>query len=219
VGFYSRVIFPRLCEMALSKPYVARHRQELLSRVDGRILEIGFGTGLNLPHYPGHVRKITTVDPNPGMHRQAQKRIEQSQIEVDRRLLSSEQLPFDEGTFDCVVSTFTLCSIEDVNRAIGEVQRVLRPDGRFLFLEHGLSPDPEVRKWQRRLNWLQRHLADNCRLDRNMRELISSRPFSSVEAIEFYLEQVPRTHGCVYQGVAVKCGTAISSAWNSHGSQ
>lgn len=190
--------------MALSQPFVAKHRQELLSQAHGEILEIGFGTGLNLSHYPEQVRKITTADPNVGMHRKAEQRIEQSGIDVDHRLISGERLPFDEGTFDGVVSTFTLCSIEDVSRAIGEVYRVLRPGGRFLILEHGLSPDPKVQKWQHRLNWLQRNLADNCHLDRNMRELVSRQPFSSMELSEFYLENGPRTHGYVFKGVATK---------------
>lgn len=204
MGFYSRVIFPRLCELALSQEFVSKHRHELLSQASGKTLEIGFGTGLNLPHYPEQVRKITVVDPNPGMRRKAQRRIEESQIEVDQRLVSGEQLPFDEGLFDCVVSTFTLCSIEDVSRAISEVYRVLKPGGRFLFMEHGLSPDREVQKWQHRLNWLQRHLADNCHLDRQMNELVSSQPFSNVEVSEFYLEKGPRTHSYVYRGVATK---------------
>jgi ubiquinone/menaquinone biosynthesis C-methylase UbiE len=204
MDFYSRVIFPYLCDLALKQPFVAKHRHILLRQAGGEILEIGFGTGLNLPHYPEQVRKITVVDPNPGMRRKAEKRIEQSGIDVELRLGSGEQLPFEEDTFDCVVSTFTLCSIEDVCRAIGEVYRVLKPGGRFLFLEHGLSPDPKVRKWQHRLNWLQRRVGDNCRLDRNMRELVSSRPFSSVEVSEFYLEKGPRTHGYIYQGAATK---------------
>ena len=204
MGFYSRVIFPRLCEMALNTPIVEKHRIDVLSAASGEILEIGFGTGLNLPHYPAQVRKITIIDPNPGMHRKAQIRVEQSGIEVDQWLISGEQLPFDEGSFDCVVSTFTLCSIADVSRSIGEVRRVLRPGGRFLFLEHGLSPDPKVQKWQHRLNWLQRHLADNCHLDRDIRQLVSNQPFAKVEATGFYLAQTPRTHGYIYQGVAVK---------------
>jgi ubiquinone/menaquinone biosynthesis C-methylase UbiE len=204
VGIDSRLIFPRLCELALNQPFVAKHRQELLADAHGEILEIGFGTGLNLPHYPSHVRKITVVDPNPGTHRKAEKRIEESRIEVDHRLLGGEQLPFDDGTFDSVVSTFTLCSIEEVERALVEVYRVLRPGGQFLFLEHGLNPDPKVQKWQRRLNWLQQQLADNCHLDRNVRELVTAQPFAGVEASEFYLEKGPRTHSYVYQGVARK---------------
>ena len=93
--------------------------------------------------------------------------------------------------FDCVVSTFTLCSIEDVGQALSEVYRVLKPGGRFLFLEHGLSPEPSVQKWQRRLNWLEMRLADGCHLDRNMKELVAAQPFSSVEVEEFYLEKTP----------------------------
>jgi ubiquinone/menaquinone biosynthesis C-methylase UbiE len=204
MGFYSRVIFPRLCNLTLDTPIVAKHRQELLATAGGNILEIGFGTGLNLPHYPAAVRKLTVVDPNAGMHRLAQKRIEQSRIEVDRRVLSGESLPFETGAFDCVVSTFTLCSIENVSQALAELWRVLGPGGRLLFLEHGLSPEPRVQKWQRRLNWLQTRLGDGCRLDRNIKELVATPPFSSIETKESYMEKAPKTHGYVYRGVAVK---------------
>jgi ubiquinone/menaquinone biosynthesis C-methylase UbiE len=204
MGFYSRVIFPRLCNLTLDTPIVAKHRQELLAAASGDILEIGFGTGLNLPHYPDSVRKLTIVDPNAGMHRLAQKRIDRSRIEVDRRVLSGECLPFETGAFDCVVSTFTLCSIENVSQALAESWRVLRPGGRLLFLEHGRSPEPRVQKWQRRLNWLQQRLGDGCRLDRNIKELVATQPFASVELNESYMEKAPKTHGYVYRGIAVK---------------
>jgi ubiquinone/menaquinone biosynthesis C-methylase UbiE len=188
----------------MDRPFVAKHRQRLLATTQGDVLEIGFGTGLNLPHYPAQVRKITTVDPNVGMHRLAQQRIRRSKIEVDHRVLSGERLPFVDDRFDCAVSTFTLCSIENVNQAMSEVYRVLRPGGRFLFLEHGLCPKPNVQKWQHRLNWLEMRLADGCHLDRNMKELVAAQPFSSVEVEEFYLERTPRTHGYLYRGIAVK---------------
>ena len=204
MGLYSRLVFPWLCDLTLRTPNVAKHRQELLADASGEILEIGFGTGLNLPHYPQHVRRITVVDPNPGMHRLAKRRIEQFGIEVDDRLVGGEQLPFDQGTFDCVVSTFTLCSVQGVVQALSEVWRVLKPGGRFLFLEHSLSPDPKIEKWQRRLNWIQRRLAGNCHLNREIKMLLTNRPFASVEAVEFYLDQTPRTHGYVCQGVASK---------------
>ena len=204
MGFYSQVIFPRLCDLLLNRPFVAKHRQQLLATAYGDVLEVGFGTGLNLPHYPAQVKRITTVDPNAGMHRLAQRRVRQSKIEVDQRVLSGERLPFEGGTFDCAVSTFTLCSIGDVGQALSEVYRVLKPGGRFLFLEHGLSPEPSVQKWQRRLNWLEMRLADGCRLDRDMRELVAAQPFSSVEVQEFYLEKTPRTHGYLYRGIASK---------------
>jgi SAM-dependent methyltransferase len=204
VGLYTRVVFPRLCDLLLNRPRVARHRRELLAHASGNVLEIGFGTGLNLPFYPAGVHKVTAVDPNAGMHALARKRIEQTGIEVDHRVLGGERLPFDDGTFDCAVSTFTLCSIADVGQALGEVYRVLRPGGRFLFLEHGLSPEPTVRRWQRRLNWLEVRLADGCRLDRDIREIVSTQPFSDVRMDQFYMGGVPKTHGYVSRGVATK---------------
>jgi ubiquinone/menaquinone biosynthesis C-methylase UbiE len=204
VGFYARVVFPRLCDLALDNSHVAKNRRELLAAADGDILEIGFGSGLNLPQYPGHVRKITTVEPNAGMSARARHRIRETGIEVDQRPLRGEELPFAEHAFDTVVSTFTLCSIDGVTRALAELYRVLKPGGRFLFLEHGLSPDPGVSKWQRRLNWLQMRLGDGCHLDRNVRELVTSQPFTSVELNEFYMEKTPRTHGYMYRGIATK---------------
>jgi len=204
MGFYAQVIVPLLCDFGLDRPFVARYRRDLLAHVGGAILEIGFGTGLNLPHYPSHVRKVTTVDPNVGMYRRARRRIKQAGIEVDQRVLGGERLPFAEGTFDCVVSTFTLCSIEDVAQALSEVYRVLKPGGKFLFLEHGLSPEAKVQKWQRRLNWLQMRLAGGCHLDRDMRALVTAQPFVSVQMDEFYIEKTPKTHGYLYRGVATK---------------
>ncbi|HEV3204897.1 MAG TPA: class I SAM-dependent methyltransferase [Gemmataceae bacterium] len=188
----------------MSRPFLAKYRRQLLSTATGNILEIGFGTGLNLPFYPGHVHQITIVDPNVGMNRLAQKRISQTTIEVDQRILSGERLPFGDNTFDSVVSTFTLCSIKDVHQALKEVYRVLQPGGRFLFLEHGISPDSKVQKWQRRLNRLQMLLAEGCWLDRNIRALVVSQPYSSVEIEEFYMEKSPKTHGYLYSGNAAK---------------
>jgi ubiquinone/menaquinone biosynthesis C-methylase UbiE len=204
MGFYAQVIVPLLCDFGLDRPFVARHRRELLAHASGNILEIGFGTGLNLPCYPRHVHKITTVDPNVGMYRRARRRIKQAGIEVDRRVLGGERLPFEDASFDCAVSTFTLCSIEQVDQAVREVYRVLKPGGKLLLLEHGLSPAPKVRKWQRRLNWLQIRLAGGCYLDRDMRALVTAQPFASVQMDEFYIEKTPKTHGYMYRGVATK---------------
>jgi SAM-dependent methyltransferase len=204
MSFFSQVIVPRLCDLLLNKSLLARHRRGLLAGAYGDVLEIGFGTGLNLPYYPGGVHKLTAVDPNAGMHRLARKRIKQTRIEVDQQVLGGERLPFEDGRFDCVVSTFTLCSIEDVAQALREVYRVLKSGGKFLFLEHGLSPEPRVQKWQRRLNWLQVRLANGCHLDRDMKALVAARPFPPVEVEGFYLERTPRTHGYLYRGVATR---------------
>ena len=138
------------------------------------------------------------------LHRLAQKRIKQTGVEVDQQVLGGERLPFEDSRFDCAVSTFTLGSIEDADEALREVYRVLRSGGKFLFLEHGLSPEPGVQKWQRRLNWLQVRLANRCHLDRNPKALVAAQPFASVEVEEFYLERTPKTHGYLYRGVATK---------------
>jgi ubiquinone/menaquinone biosynthesis C-methylase UbiE len=204
MSFYSQVIVPLLCDFGLDRPFVARYRRKLLADAGGNILELGFGTGLNLPYYPPHVRRITTVDPNIGMYRRARRRIKHAGVEVDRRVLGGERLPFEDSTFDDVVSTFTLCSIEEIAQAMREVYRVLKPGGKFLFLEHGLSPDLNVQKWQHRLKWLQMRLAGGCHLDRDMRALVTAQPFASVQLDEFYIEKTPRTHGYMYRGVAMK---------------
>jgi ubiquinone/menaquinone biosynthesis C-methylase UbiE len=204
MGFYSRVVFPRVCEWAMSDPRMADLRRELLAGVGGEVLEVGFGTGLNLPHYPEHVRRITTVDPNPGMNRLAIKRVSESGIEVDHRVLGGENLPFGDDSFDHVVSTWTLCSVPEVGRALAEVYRVLRPGGRFVFLEHGVSENPKVRRWQRRLNPVQRVIGDGCRLDLDVEGIVRGQPFGNVEVERFEMERTPRTHGTMYRGAAVK---------------
>jgi ubiquinone/menaquinone biosynthesis C-methylase UbiE len=202
MGLYSRFILPFLCDLTLSSRAVGRYRQELLATASGDVLEIGFGTGLNLGHYPSSVRRLATADPNPGAHRRAQRRAERAGITLDHHMIGGERLPFPDGTFDCVVCTFTLCSVDDPARAIAEACRVLRPKGRFLFLEHGLSPDAGVRRWQHRLNGIQRVLG--CHLDRDIKRLVTGVPFESVNMDEFYLENSPRTHGYVYRGAATR---------------
>lgn len=204
MGIYSNAVFPALYDMFMDQPFLARHRREQLKRVEGEILEIGAGTGLNLPHYPKHVRRITAVDPNPGMNRKLARRIKQLDIAVDRLPIGSEELPFAGDTFDCIVSTLTLCSIRRLYSTLGELFRVLKSGGRFVFFEHGLSPDDNVRKWQRRLNRIQRFLADGCRLDLDVDRAVASQPFRSVEIDTFYMEKSPRTHGFIYRGTAVK---------------
>jgi ubiquinone/menaquinone biosynthesis C-methylase UbiE len=204
MGFYSRVIFPRLCEWMMSDPRMSALRREILSDVAGAVLEIGSGTGLNLPHYPDAIRRITTVDPNPGMARLAARRAEQRGIRVDHRTLRGEELPFPDRSFDCVVSTWTLCSIQQAARAVAEIQRVLRPGGRFVFLEHGLSDDPTVRAWQRRLNPIQRLVGDGCRLDLDVPAIIGGPGFAGLRVERFEMERVPRTHGTMYRGVATR---------------
>jgi ubiquinone/menaquinone biosynthesis C-methylase UbiE len=204
MGFYSRFIFPWLCDFLLDQPLIAEQRRQLLSGAAGDVLEIGFGSGLNLPHYSTTVQHLTAVDPNPGMQQRAARRVKRSDINVDLLETSGEQLPVGDNSIDCVVTTFTLCSVADPTKTLTEIRRVLKPDGRFLFLEHGLSPEPEVQKRQRRLNWLQGIVGDGCQLDRNMKELVGAQSFSSLNVDEHYLEKMPKTHAYIYRGMATK---------------
>ncbi|BCL34625.1 class I SAM-dependent methyltransferase [Nostoc sp. MS1] len=203
MGFYSQVIFPRLLDWSMSDPVFAKYRQELLKDVTGEVLEIGFGTGLNLAYYPQHIRKITTVDVNPGMNALAQKRIDESGIKVEKLLLSGENLPMSDNTFDSVVSTWTLCSIANVEQAIKEVYRVLKPDGKFFFLEHGLSDQPKVQVWQNRLTPIQKVIADGCHLNRNMQQLVA-KSFDDIKLERFTPEKLPDVMAHMYKGCATK---------------
>jgi ubiquinone/menaquinone biosynthesis C-methylase UbiE len=204
MGIYSCHIFPRLCDWSMRNPRMQRLRRETLAQVHGKILEIGFGTGLNLERYPEHVRHITAIDPGEGVARIARRRIERSEVDVDLRVETAEELPFEDGQFDCVVSTWTLCSIQDAGRTVAEISRVLKPRGRFLYLEHGLSDEVKVQRWQRRLTPLQKRIAGGCRLDVDIEALVKSGAFGEVSIERFLLERTPPIVGSMYRGVAVK---------------
>jgi ubiquinone/menaquinone biosynthesis C-methylase UbiE len=179
-------------------------RKDVLANVHGEILEIGFGTGLNLEHYPEHIHRIAVIDPSEGMGRIARKRIERSRMEVELQRQRAEDLPFEDGRFDCVVSTWTLCSIPDAQQAMREVHRVLKLGGRFMFLEHGVSDEPKIQRWQRRLNRIQKRVGDGCRLDLDVSAVVGEQPFREVKLDRFLLEKAPKTHGTMYRGLAVK---------------
>ncbi len=203
MGFYSQRILPYLFEWSLSAPVITKYRQEVLKDVKGDVLEIGFGTGLNLSYYPDDIYKIVTVDPNPGVHALAQKRIESSKITVEHQIIGGESLPMADNSFDSVVSTFTLCSIPKVEQALKEVYRVLKPGGKFFFIEHGLSREPQIQVWQNRLTPLQKIIGDGCHLNRNIGQLVEKQ-FDNVTLTEFYLENIPKVTGYSYKGVACK---------------
>ncbi|WP_088891713.1 class I SAM-dependent methyltransferase [Leptolyngbya ohadii] len=205
MGFYSQRVFPYLMDWSMASPELAQYRRSLLANVTGTVLEIGFGTGLNLAYYPENVRQLVAIDANAGSHRLAEKRVAQSGITVDHRVLNGERLPMSDETFDSVVSTWTLCSIANVEQAIAEIHRVLKPGGKFFFVEHGLSRDPNVQVWQNRLNPVQKVIADGCHLNRNIRQLVEQQ-FSSVAIEEFYGEGLPKFLGYLYKGTASKPG-------------
>ena len=202
MGFYHHYIFPRVLDLAMSSRMLHQPRRRTLAHARGRILEIGFGTGRNLPHYPPTVKCIEAIDPDPDLDRLSLPRIAHAAIGVDFHHLNAEHLPFESERFDTVVSTFTLCSIPDVVQALGEVRRVLKPGGRFLFLEHGRSPDARVASWQDRLNGAWMPLAGGCHLNRPMRELIERAGLQIGPAQNYYLKRAPRFVGYLTEGMA-----------------
>ena len=203
MGFYSNFIIPYCIDFAMSGNNLKSYRQQLLAEVSGEILELGFGTGLILPFYPDGISKITTVDPNPGMKKLARSRIQQSESTVDYKILNGESLPMEDGSFDSVVCTWTLCSIPLVKQAIAEVYRLLKPGGKFLFIEHGLSPDKHIQLLQNSLTPVQKIIADGCHLNRKIDDLVRQQ-LSNVTIKEFYAPKLPKAIGYMYQGIAIK---------------
>jgi ubiquinone/menaquinone biosynthesis C-methylase UbiE len=204
MGFYSHYIFPWILEFSLNRPHIKKLRRELLSQAHGKTLEIGSGTGLNLACYPSSLKDLTAIDNNPATRRWFQRRVKRAKIRVDHQILRGKKLPFPEETFETVVTTFTLCSIQNITQALREIHRVLKPTGKFLFLEHGLSPDSKVALWQRRLTPFQKIFGDGCHLDRNIVELLGSASFSLEDLKTFYLPKTPKIMGYFYQGIGIK---------------
>lgn len=203
MGIYSRLIFPRLLDLTMSGEELSGYRQSLLQSVSGRVLEIGFGTGLNVPYYGDGITELMAVDPNQGMNLLATSRIQASPVNITLQAANAEALPMAAESFDAVVCTWTLCSIPNIETALAEVYRVLKPKGKFFFIEHGLSPELGVSTWQRRVTPIQRRIADGCHLDRPMARLIRA-IFKQVELEEFYAKDLPKIIGYFYKGIATK---------------
>lgn len=204
MGFYSEVVLPKLLNSSMSQKVFELKRPQVLAKAKGVVLEIGSGSGLNFKYYPSTVAKVFGLDNNPGMNKLARKNASTAPVSIEIVTHNGEQLPFDVETFDTVVSTWTLCSIDRVERTLNEIRRVLKPDGKFIFIEHGLAPDTKTQVWQRRLTPIQKKLAGNCHLDRPIRQLIESQAFK-IEAIkEYYWEKEPKITGYTYEGVACR---------------
>jgi len=180
-----------------------RWRGVLLQDAQGEVLEFGLGTGLNLPHYPKTVSRLDAVDPALLLPHRVARRSKSVSFPIHIERLSAETLPFDDRRFDCVVSTWTLCTIPDPVRALLEVRRVLKPTGRFLFLEHGRSENEKIAAWQDRLNPIQRIVGCGCNLNRRIDQLIAQAGLCLIQLDRFQMETIPRLGGEMYRGVAI----------------
>ncbi|MBK6767360.1 MAG: class I SAM-dependent methyltransferase [bacterium] len=204
MGIWRDRLWPSLCHKAMQAARHERHRASSVVRAQGRVLEIGFGTGLNLAHYPASVTHVTGIEPNPGLRKLAVRTMHEYEFPVTLLDMNAERLLFDEGEFDTVVSTWTLCSIRDLDRALAETRRVLKPGGEFIFFEHGLAPDPDLQKWQRRISRVTKHIFDGCTIDRQIADRVAAAGLEIVTLNNFFAEGVPRSEGYIYAGAARK---------------
>jgi ubiquinone/menaquinone biosynthesis C-methylase UbiE len=203
MGFYEHQIVPRLIDLAMRRGELTPIRARVAASLDGEVLEVGFGSGLNVPHYPAAVTHVQAVDPATVGRELAAHRVAASSVPLTYVGLDGQALSLESASVDHVLTTWTLCSIPDVDRALSEIRRVLRPGGSFHFVEHGRSPDRKVAGWQDRLTPTQRRVAGGCHLNRPIDQLVRK---SGLEVIhlENYYADGPRPFGYMFEGVATK---------------
>ena len=205
MGVYREHLLPRLVDRACGTRELRRWREQVTAGLSGTVVEIGFGSGLNVPAYPAEVSLVYAVEPAATARHLARKRIAASPVRVEHIGLRGESIPLDDGSCDGALSTFTLCTIPDVEGALAEIRRVLRPGGRFHFLEHGLSPDASIARWQHRMEPLQKRLADGCHLTRDPAALVRSAGFE-IERVESRYASGPKPWTWLTEGAAVTPG-------------
>ena len=188
MGLYGKYVLPRVVHLACSARPNMRQREKLVPLASGRVLEVGMGSGLNLPFYDARrVTKIWGLEPSPEMSKMASAAVEAVAFDVEFVSAGGEQIPLDSESFDTVLMTFTLCTIPDAERALREIARVLKRGGQLLFCEHGAAPDAGVRRWQNRINPLWRRLAGGCHLNRDIPGLIRRGGFEITRMDTMYI--------------------------------
>lgn len=202
VGFYGERILPHLVDRACGMPQFAAARARTCAPLIGAVLEIGFGSGHNAAHYSQAVTSVTAVEPADTAWRLSARRRAASRVPIERAGLDGQHLPFPDHCFDSALSTFTMCTIPDLDLALAELTRVLRPGGALCFLEHGLAPDVDVQQWQRRLEPVQRRIAGGCRLTRDIARTVESAGLVLDAPEIFYAPGAPRAFGAMTLGKA-----------------
>ena len=203
MGFYQDQVVPRITNVALGSREFGRIRSRVTAGLAGEVLEVGFGSGLNVPYYPAEVTRVRAVDPATAGRKLAAGRLAASPVPVEFAGLDGRALPAESGAVDHVLITWTMCTIPGVATALREMHRVLRPGGELHFAEHGRSPDPGVARWQDRLTPLQRLLYAGCHLNRPIDRLVTQAGFRMTRLENFYLPG-PRPFGYIFEGVAVR---------------
>ena len=203
MGLYSKYLLPKLIDKACGQPAMTELRTRYVPQAEGDVLEIGIGSGLNLSHYSDNARSVTGLDPHKELTDIAKSRAAAARPDVEVLEISGEEIPADDGRFDSIVCTWTLCTIPNVYRALTEMHRVIKPGGRFYFVEHGLAPDASVRSWQRRIEPLWKIVGGGCHLTRKADDLIQEAGFILPEIDSGY-QPGPRWAAFMTHGIAVK---------------
>ena len=203
MGFYLSQVLPRFQDKVMGRKPNRAIRARVCERLQGAIVEIGFGTGLNARYYPPEVTKVVAIEPSRVCMRIAEPRIAKSPVPVEYGGLTGEHLDLPTGAFDAVLSTWTLCTIPDLDAALAEIHRVLKPGGSFHFVEHGHAPDENVARWQARLEPLNKRLAGGCHLTRRIMDDITRAGFKIEDVDAYYFDGEPKPMGYTYEGRAV----------------
>jgi SAM-dependent methyltransferase len=205
MGFYRERVLPRVLNAACGSKAAEPLRRRVCGGLAGDVVEIGFGSGLNVPFYPAAVTRVAAVEPSDVGWKLAAGRLRAAGVPVQRSGLDGQSLPFADDSYDAALSTWTLCTIPDVAAALAEVRRVLKPGGTLHFLEHGLAPDERVRRWQRRLDPVGQRIVGGCHFTRSIVDLLTTAGFTIQELDVFYVSGAPKFAS------ADSLGTAMSS--------
>lgn len=203
MGFYAEHVLPHMINLACGSRPIHHQRRKVVPLAHGRVLEVGMGSGLNLPYYAADkVELVWGLEPSPGMRRRARKRLAASPVAVEWLDLPGEEIPLEDNSVDTVLLTYTLCTIPDWQRALEQMRRVLKPGGQLLFCEHGEAPDDGVRRWQQRLNPTWKLIGGGCHLNRPIPRLLEQAGFAISGLETMYLPSTPRFAGFNYWGRA-----------------
>lgn len=203
MGLYEQYVLPHLINCACGAPPILKLRSKLVPKAKGVVLEVGMGSGINLPFYDASkVDYVWGLEPSLGMRNKARKQVEASRVHVHWLDLPGEEIPLEDDSVDTVLLTFTLCTIPDTRKALEQMRRVLKPGGKLLFCEHGQAADQGVLGWQNRLNPVWSKLAGGCQLNRKMDQLITGAGFDIKQMETFYVPKTPRFAGYIYTGEA-----------------
>ena len=203
MSLYDKYILPRLLNCACSARPMIYQRQKVVPQAEGKVLEVGIGSGLNLPFYDkSKVKKIWGLDPSEELNRMASKVATEENLEVEFIISGAENIPLPDDHVDTVLITYTMCTIPEVEQANQEMKRVLKPGGKMIFCEHGKAPDPNIHKWQNRVNPFWKKIAGGCNLNRDIPDLIEASGFKLENLETMYLPSTPKIAGYNYWGYA-----------------